>query len=153
MVWKKLSFIFSLYLVTGIAFGGNDALASKGPISKGERVSAYLQTMLTIKCQILDINRPDKTTVGFDYQEPIRLVVTYEPGPKTIEVSMVGTMEDPKNVQGLIGYIEKTILGYNKRLQEDFDVILDEKDISIGYLNVKNGKIVTQFKNGEFVNK
>ena len=152
MVWKRLSLIFSLCLMTGLAWAGNDALSSKGQISKGERVSAYLQTMLTIKSQILDINRPDKTTVGFDYQEPIRLAVTFEPVPKTIEVSMVGTMEDSKNVQGLIGYVKKTILGYNKRLKDDFDVFLDEKDISIGYLNVKNGKIVVQFKDGKFAN-
>ncbi len=144
---KRYILVMAFLAGTGVACAGNDALSHSSPAPLGERLALYLQGMMTIESAIWEQNHP----AGMDYREGVHMAVNYEPAEKLIGVSVVGTQDDLKYVQGLLEKVQKALLSFNKKIENDYGVELSEQDFSFAYLNVKTGRIMMRLKSGQGV--
>jgi hypothetical protein len=142
---KKFILVMAFLAGTAAAHAGNDALSQPSPAPLGERVAIYLQMMMSIDSAIWEQSHP----IGMDYREVVHMAVNYEPAEKLIGVSVVGTQDDLKYVQALLAKIQKALLSFNKKINNDYGVELSEQDFSLAYLNVKTGRIIMRLKGGQ----
>ncbi len=144
---KRLILAMAFLAGTAATYAGNDALSQPSPAPLGERVAVYLQMMMSVDSVIWEQSHP----AGMDYREAVHMAVNYEPAEQLIGVSVVGTQDDLKYVQALLGKIQKALLSFNKKIKNDYGVELSEQDFSFAYLNVKTGRIVMRLKSGQGV--
>ncbi|SRR5260221_1189615 len=143
--FKGVVLALSLLLVVLPAFAANDDLETVEAPTLGERVATYLQTMVTAVSQTMSIKPSVNPALN---QEPYRVTVTYNFGLEGIDVSLVGTQTDKKTVKAIIEFTRKLILGFNKKLDYNFEITLQEQDINIEYQNVLENRIILQYQGG-----
>ena len=144
---KKAILIFGLFLVAVPALAANEDLETVEAPALGERVASFLQTMVTAVSQTMAIKPSSNQALN---QELYRATVTYNFGLMAIDVSLVGTQTDNKKVKDIIEFTKKLILGFNKKLDYNFGITLEEQDINIEYQNVLENRTILQCQGGFF---
>ena len=147
MSLKKTVFILGMLLAVFPAFAANEDLETVEAPALGERVATYLQTMVTAVSQTMAIKPSSNQALN---QEPYRATVTYNFGLMAIDVSLVGTQADKKKVKDIIEFTKKLLLGFNKKLDYNFRITLEEQDINIEYQNVLENRTILQCQGGFF---
>ena len=134
------------FLLTGALQAANDTLGAWDSVPVGERVANYLQTMVTATTQAMPL-KPDTKYPNLK-QEPIRATILYNPDEETLDVTLVGSLEDVDAVKEDFTFMRKLILGFNKKLDYYFEVTLSNEDINLEYHNVPKNKSILKYENG-----
>lgn len=111
----------------------------------GERVAIYLQTMVTAVSQTLAVKPSANKALNL---EPFRPTVTYDFDLMAIDVSLVGTQTDETTVKAIMEFARKLILGFNKKLDYNFGITLENEDIDIEYQNVLKNRVILRYQGG-----
>lgn len=143
------------FLAAGLAFlaatccqAGNNGLAEVRPVPVGERVAAYLQGYLTKIFTVLET----KNSGGFfDGTQTYRAVVAYDPDAKNLDITLVGTQQDTKVIDHMMGVMRQIILKLNPKLQKDYGVTLQDGDLSMDYLYAKTGQVLERYRDGDYL--
>jgi hypothetical protein len=124
----------------------NDDLETQEPAYLGERVAAYLQTLLTGVSQTLAVKPfPDVPALN---REPYRATVTYDPDEEAVDVSLVGSQADLAAVRSILDFTKNLLMGFNKKLDYYYGTTLEEEDIEMQYLDVPDNRTVLRFEDG-----
>ena len=134
-------------LGAGPAWAGNDLLSKPQPVTAGERVANYLQSLMISAGAILEAKNPGDL---LNAPEFYRVGVTYNPEEKVLEIAVVGNQGDPKTVRQKLELTQKIILSFNKRLQRIYGVTLAENDFWMDYLDAKSGQILLKYRDGQY---
>ncbi len=137
--------VLGLLLAPLSTFAANEDLETVEAPALGERVAGYLQTMVTAVAQTLSIK--PSTNKALDL-EPFRASVTYNFDLMAIDISLVGTQSDEVTVKAIMEFTRKLILGFNKKLDYNFGIILEDQDIDIEYQNVLEDRIILRYQGG-----
>lgn len=114
----------------------------------GERVANFLQAHMTTIGTVVEA----KNVGGLlEEGQTYRVVVTWDPEQKCLDVSLIGTKQDPQTVQNMLETLRKIILGLNPKLKRNFGVTLQDHDLSMDYLYAKSGKVLLRYKDGNFI--
>ena len=145
MSLKKAVFVLGMLLAAFPAFAANEDLETVEAPALGERVASFLQTMVTAVSQTMTIKPASNPALN---QEPYRATVTYNFGLMAIDVSLMGTQTDKKKVKDIIEFTKKLLLGFNKKLDYNFGITLEEQDIDIEYQNVLENRTILRYQGG-----
>lgn len=145
MKFKKTIFILGLCLVSLPTFAANEDLETIEAPALGERVATYLQTMVTAVSQTLAIKPSSNKAINL---EPFRATVTYDFDLMAIDISLVGTQTDEATVKAIMEFARKLVLGFNKKLDYNFGITLENEDIDIEYQNVLEDRIILRYQGG-----
>jgi hypothetical protein len=142
---KRMIVVFGMFLMIVPALAANDDLETVEAPALGERVATYLQTMVTAVSQTMAIKPSSNPSLN---QEAYRATVTYNFALEAIDVSLVGTLTDKKKVKDIIEFTQKLLLGFNKKLDYNFGITLEDQDINVEYQNVLENRIILQYQGG-----
>jgi hypothetical protein len=142
---RTSSFLGAL-LFAGACQAANDNLGAWDSVPVGERVANYLQIMVTATTQAMPLK--PQTKYPNLAQEPIRATIIYNPDEETLDVTLVGSLEDANAVKEDFTFMRKLILGFNKKLDYYFEVTLADEDINLEYHNVPKNKTILKYENG-----
>jgi len=135
-------------LSTGLAWAENEGLASLQSVPAGERVANYLQAYLMKVGTIVEA----KSSGGlFEGPHTYRVVVSYDPDKKDLDVSVIGIAQDPEVEQNMLGAVRDIVLKLNPKLQKYFGVTLEDTDLSMDYLYAKSGTVLMRFRDGKYM--
>ena len=134
-----------MFLLSGVSFAANDDLETVEAPALGERVATYLQTMVTAVSQTMAIKPSSSPVLSL---ESFRATVTYNFALEAIDVSLVGIQTDKKTVKDIIEFTKKLLLGFNKKLDYNFGITLEEQDIDIEYQNVLENRTILRYQGG-----
>jgi hypothetical protein len=137
---------FTVLLTAGLAWSANDNLGASDSVPVGERVAGYLQTMVTATTQAM-LLKPQTKYPNLKL-EPIRATIIYNPDEETLDVTLVGSLQDVDAVKEDFNFIRKLILGFNKKLDYYYEVTLTDEDINLEYHNVPQNKTILKYENG-----
>jgi hypothetical protein len=148
MTLKQMGWVLVLLFVVGTrVYAGDDALSQPQTVTAGERVAAYLQSLMISTGAIIEsknqgdlINRP----------EVYRIAVTYDLQDKVLDVSVVGTEGDIEAAKKKLKIAQEMIMNFNKKIQRNFGITLTKDDLVMDYLDAKAGKIILKYRNGNF---
>lgn len=124
----------------------NENLGAWDSVPVGERVAGYLQTMVTATTQAM-LLKP-QTKYPNSKIEPIRVTIIYNPDEETLDVTLIGSLEDADAVKEDFTFIRKLILGFNKKLDYYYEVTLTDEDINLEYHNVPKNTTILKYENG-----
>jgi hypothetical protein len=145
---KKLLAGFSALFVVGLAWAGNDSLAVTQTVPAGERVANYLQNYLGMIYTVVEA----KNSGGlFEGPQTYRVVVSYDPDQKNLDVTLIGSQQDPQVIQRTMDVMRKITLKLNPKLQKDFGVTLQDGDLSMDYLYAKTGQVLDRYRDGKYL--
>jgi hypothetical protein len=146
MRFRRTLFLGAALLWAGLSHAANDSLGAWDSVPVGERVASYLQTMVTAALQALPL-KPQTKYPNLE-KEPIRAAILYNPDGESLDVTLVGSLEDVEAVKSDFTFMRKLILGFNKKLDYYFEVSLSDEDINLEYHNVPKNKTILKFENG-----
>lgn len=146
-IWKATIAFLLVFALGHRALAGNNALSQPQTITTGERVAAYLQSLMIPISAILEAKRPG------DLLNPrgiYRVGVTFDPQEKVLDVSVVGNRDDLDSARKELEMTRDLLLSFNKKITRNFGIALGENDLAMDYLDVKMGKIILRYHDGKF---
>ncbi len=145
---KILWMVAGITLVTVLAHAENEGLAASQSVPAGERVANYLQAYLLKVGTIVEA----KSSGGlFDGTHTYRVIVSYDPEKKDLDISVIGTSQDPEIEQNMLGTVRDIVLKLNPKLRKYFGVTLQDTDLAMDYLYAKSGTVLMRFRDGKYV--
>jgi len=149
MSLKKLQWIaVGITLSMGLARAENEGMASLQSVPAGERVANYLQAYFMKVGTVVEA----KSSGGlFEGAQTYRVIVSYDPDKKDLDVAVIGMAQDPEVEQNMLGTVREILLKLNPKLQKYFGVTLQDTDLSMDYLYAKSGTVLTRFREGKYM--
>ena len=142
---KRAFFILCICLVTLPVLAANEDLETVEAPTLGERAATYLQAMVTAVSQTLALKPSSNKAINL---EPFRATVTYNFDLMAIDISLVGTQTNEAAVKSIMEFARKLILGFNKKLDYNFGITLENEDIDIEYQNVLEDRVILRYQGG-----
>lgn len=149
MAIQKYAGVTVILLFFGIvrSWAANDGLAKLQTVPAGERAANYLQSYLTTIGTVVEAKNAGGILGG---TQTYRVVVIYNPDEQGLEVTLIGSVQDPEIIQNMMGTLEKIILGSSSKLKKYFDVTLGDADLSMDYLYAKTGRVLARYRDGKY---
>ncbi len=146
----KLSFFILCLLSGSVLYAGNVALSEKSMVPVGERIANYLQAVMVPAGAAVDAKNPGDV---FNPRDPYRLSFNYDPEGQVIDVYLTGGSDNIDEIKNRFVLTQELILKLNRKIEKYYGVTLKAEDLSMDYLNVKTGKIMLKWVDGQYIDK